>query len=238
MSSPETAVVLLHGLGRTRWALARMERALRRAGYATLNRSYPSTRHPIDRLAREVVGARLAEAERAGARRVHFVTHSLGGILVRYYAAHVGLPAGTRAVTVAPPHGGSEVADWLQGVQPFRWGYGPTLGELGTGPTSVPLRLGPLHPHLELGVIAGDSSAFPFLDGLTGEATDGLVTLGRARVEGMADFCVVPHGHTFIGSRPATIRQALHFLAHGRFSPSARADVAGVEPRPAAFAGR
>ncbi len=209
------AVILLHGLGRTRVSLLRMERALRRAGYRTLNRSYPSTCHGIARLAESVVGARLEEVRGWGVERVHFVTHSLGGVLVRHNAEHAGLPEGTRAVMIAPPHGGSEVADRLRDLRPFQAYCGPALRELGTGLDSVPLGLGPLR--VPSGVIAGDRSLYPFFNRLFDGATDGLVAVERARVSGMADFVVAPCGHSFIASRPAVIRHALHFLRHGRF---------------------
>jgi hypothetical protein len=196
-----------------------MDRALGRAGYRTLNRSYPSTRHGIEALARAVVGGRLAEVRAwpEPPRRVHFVTHSLGGVLVRWYATHVGLPEGARAVMIAPPHAGSEVADLMRRVPPVRWYCGPALGELGTDAASVPLGLGPL-AGLEAGVIAGSQATLfaAFSRLFEGEA-DGLVSVASARVDGAADFLAVPAGHTFISERPEVIRQTLHFLRHGRF---------------------
>lgn len=229
--APSDAVILLHGLGRSWLAMRPMEQALQAAGYRTHNASYPSTRHPIARLARRAVGERLAEvmAWSPPPPRIHFVTHSLGGVLVRWYAAHVGLPEGTRAVMIAPPHGGSEVADRARRVWPVRQWTGPALLELGTDEASVPLGLGPLRG-FEAGVIAGTRPRLPFNRAFPGP-NDGVVSVASVCVEGAADTAEVPHGHTFIAARPDTIRQALHFLRCGSFlSPDDLASGTSVAP--------
>lgn len=187
-------------------------------GYRVLNRSYASRRHHIESLARAVVGVRLSEIGRwdPPPRRIHFVTHSLGGILVRWYAANVGLPPGGRAVMIAPPHGGSEAADVLQPHRAAQWWFGPVLQELGTGPGSIPLSLGPIDG-LEVGVIAGDRAGYPFFVRRFDDAHDGLVSVASTRIQGAADSIVLPLGHSFIAGQAATIRQASFFLRHGRF---------------------
>lgn len=216
------AVILLHGLGRSRVSMLRLERALRRAGYRTHNETYPSTRRGIAHLAREVVGRRLDVVRGWGVEHVHFVTHSMGGVLVRHFAERVGVPEGTRAVMIAPPHGGSEVAEFLRDWRPARWHFGPALGELGMGEASVPRALGPLR--LEAGVIAGGRAWTPLFNRLFEGDYDGLVSIESARAPGVADFAVVPLAHTFIAARPVVIRQALHFLRHGRFLHAPGAD--------------
>ena len=224
MSARET-VLLFHGLSRTALSMRRMAAALRRAGYRAVNVDYPSRSAPIAELADEVVGARVEAALCEAPERLHFVTHSLGGILVRHWAERHAVPEGARAVMIAPPHGGSEAADFFRSFLPLRWWSGPALEELGTHTEAVPARLGPVA--LETGVIAGDRNYYPFFGRLYEGAADGLVAVARARVEGMADFVVVPHGHTFIARAPEVIRQTLHFLRYGRFDHAA-----GSEPPP------
>jgi hypothetical protein len=199
--------------------MRRLAGVLRRAGYGVVNVGYPSRRAPVGRLADEAVGAHVAAALRAEPERLHFVTHSLGGILVRHWAGRHPLPAGSRAVMLAPPHGGSEAADRLRHVPPLRWWCGPAMDELGTGAESVPARLGPIT--LETGVIAGSRNYLPFFERFYDGDSDGIVAVERARVAGMADFVVVPRGHTFIMRAPETARQTLHFLRHGRFDHAA-----------------
>jgi hypothetical protein len=221
------AVILLHGLGRSRRAMAPIEEALQEAGYRTLNRSYESRRHRIESLARAVLGVRLAELRTWDPvpARVHFITHSLGGILVRWYANHIGLPEGGRAVMIAPPHGGSEAADVLQPLRPAQWWFGPVLQELGTGDGSIPLSLGPV-AGLDVGVIAGDKASYPFFAHRFEDAHDGLVSVASTHVEGASDAIVVPASHSFIAARPVTIHQAVHFVRHGHFDHDALSQAA------------
>ncbi len=210
-------VVLLHGLGRTYRSMGDMADALRDAGYLPVNIDYPSREFPIETLAEAAVGRGIERCRRAHARRIHFVTHSLGGILARYYLAHEPLPELGRVVMLSPPNRGSEVADALADNPLYVWLNGPAGQQLGTGSADMPARLGPVD--YPTGVITGDRAAFydAWLTGVFDSANDGKVSVERARVEGMTDFLVVPYTHTFIMAADDVIRQTLHFLRHGRF---------------------
>lgn len=72
-------VVLVHGLVRTEASMNAIERALAKASYQTVSKTYPSTEKPIEQLVAYVDDA-VAEC---GGKRFHFVTHSMGGLLVR-----------------------------------------------------------------------------------------------------------------------------------------------------------
>lgn len=209
---PET-VVLLHGLIRSPSSMGRMERALREAGYRTCNIGYPSTRYPVEVLAEEYVLPAIREC--AGNGRVHFVTHSMGGILVRYLAARGDLPDVGRVVMLGPPNRGSEVVDAVGDTRIFRWVNGPAGRQLGTDTTSVPLTLGPVG--FELGVIAGTRSINWINSWIIDGPDDGKVAVERARVDGMTDFLVVPSAHPFMMRNQAVIRQTIAFLRDGRF---------------------
>ena len=213
-NSSET-VILLHGLARSALSMRRLARTLEREGYATRNTNYASRSAPIEELATSVVGTQVDAARREGAERVHFVTHSLGGILVRWFAEHHEVPEGSRAVMIAPPHGGSEMADWARTMWPVKWYCGPALPELGTNPESIPQALGPVE--LETGVIAGDRSWHPLPNRFFDGTSDGTVPVERTKVDGMTDFLVVPRTHTLIMRAPEVVEQTLHFLRHGRF---------------------
>lgn len=184
-----------------------------RAGFETLNLDYPSTCHAIETLVDEHLRPVVESAAARGP--VHFVTHSLGGILVRVHDERHGLADGTRVVMLAPPNAGSEIADALHDRWPFTQFCGPALTELGTGGGCVSPRLGPVTA--EVGVIAGDRSLYPWFTPLLGGPNDGLVAVERTRVEGMADFTVVHAGHAFIMRNRTVAEQTVHFLRHGRF---------------------
>jgi len=209
--------VLLHGLARTSGSMAEMADALRAAGYVVINVDYPSREHPIQVLAERAVNRGLQGCKAAEARRIHFVTHSLGGILVRHYLADHALPELGRVVMLSPPNQGSEVADALRDEALYQWFNGPAGQQLGTGPDGIPARL----PEVTYptGVITGDSPAFydAWVADVFPGPHDGKVSVARARVEGMSDFLVVPYSHTFIMNAGDVITQTLHFLREGRF---------------------
>lgn len=208
-------VVLLHGLGRSTLSMAHLALTLRRAGYRVLNLGYPSTRQPIEQLS-TVVGRALAECHAAAAGQVHFVTHSLGGILLRHYFQHHPVSHQGRVVMLGPPNQGSEVVDRLGRHGWFQWFTGPAGQQLGTGADGLPGQLGT--PPLEIGVIAGRRSSDPWFSHCFPGENDGKVSVERARLAGMADFLVVDAGHTLIANAPEVHRQVLAFLREGRFS--------------------
>ena len=148
--------ILLHGLGRTQRSMRDMERGLSDAGFATVNQNHPSQDETIERLAMSALPEAIAQCHDVGARPINFVTHSMGGILVRYFLSPESLPDLGRVVMLAPPNQGSEVTDELKDNPAYRWYNGPAGQQLGTGPDSLPRRLGPVR--YPLGVIAGNRS--------------------------------------------------------------------------------
>lgn len=212
-------VVLLHGLARSSASMSKLAGALDRAGYVVANVDYPSTTAPIESLAPQAVEAGVASCRARGAAVIHFVTHSLGGILVRQYLAEHEIAGLGRVVMLAPPNQGSEVVDVLGNTLAYRRINGPAGLQLGTGVDSVPRRLG--SANFELGVIAGNKSINLVLSQFLPHPDDGKVSVESAKLEGMRDFLVVPRTHTFIMRGDDVIRQVVHFLQFGRFDSSA-----------------
>ena len=210
--------MLLHGLYRSERAMRPLETPLRDAGFLVVNLSYASRSGSPDALVSSL-GAAL-EACCAATQKLHFVTHSLGGIVTRaYVAAHRPANLG-RVVMLAPPNHGSPLADLVASSSLLRFMLGPTAARLGTDPASLPNSLPPAD--FEVGVIAGTATRNPlgalFLDG----DSDGAVPVASARLEGMTDFITVDEAHTFIMRSDEVADQAVRFLKSGRFSHSPR----------------
>ena len=217
LASANDCVVLLHGLARTSVSMNKMERELGAAGFATANIDYPSREYTVEELAELAVPDGIATCRtRDGVDTIHFVTHSLGGILVRQYLSNHALPELGRVVMLAPPNQGSVAVDELRDVPGFDWLNGPAGRQLGKGENSVPLKLGPAD--FELGVIAGNRTIDPITSAVLENPDDGRVSVEDTRLDGMADFIVVDHSHAFMMRMQRTIELTIAFLRNGRFS--------------------
>lgn len=219
LASASECVVLLHGLARTSMSMNKMQRELEKAGYLTANIDYPSRDFAVEELAEMAVPDGLAACRNhAGVSRIHFVTHSLGGILVRQYLSDHEIEELGRVVMLGPPNQGSAAVDELGGLPGFDWLNGPAGRQLGKGEESVPLQLGPAD--FELGVIAGNRTIDPVTSAVLENPDDGRVSVADTRLEGMTDFVVVEHSHAFMMRMRRTIELTKTFLETGSFGES------------------
>ena len=222
LSEIET-VVLLHGLGVGGWTMHRLGCALARDGFHVVNLSYPSRTVRLETLARDWLPAQLAAHVPAASPRLHFVTHSMGGILVRAWlgrASRTGPVFPTnlgRVVMLAPPNAGSEAAERLGRSGLFRALLGPNLSLLGTAPQHLPRRLGPWPTTAELGIIAGNRSVNPLASIWVPKPNDGPVSVAATHLAGETAHRTVPASHTGILFHSATARAVSTFLRTGRF---------------------
>jgi len=193
----------------------KLARRLEKQGFCVVNIGYPSRKKPVPALSKDTIPAAIAQCESLGAGKIHFVTHSLGGILVRYFLAHQAVAKLGRVVMLSPPNGGSEVVDKLGDTFIFKWIYGPAGRQLGTGIDDLPRQLGAVD--YEVGIITGDRSINPILSMLIPGKDDGKVSVENAKLRGMTDFWVVHKSHPFIMSDKQVIHQTVTFLKQGRF---------------------
>ena len=214
MASHADSVILLHGLARSDRSMRKLEMALLEEDYSVHNVSYASTRKTIEQLAEEAIGPalKLCPAE----HKLHFVTHSLGGILVRQYLSHHEIANLGRVVMLGPPNKGSEVVDKLGKFPGFRFINGDAGLELGTGESSVPNRLGAAN--FDLGIIAGTRSINLILSHMIAGVDDGKVSVESTKLEGMHDHLELEVTHPFMMRNNKVIEQVIHYLETGRFS--------------------
>lgn len=220
-ASAEPVVVLVHGLGRRPASMAPLGRSLVGAGFRVVNLGYPSWTRSADSLV-SLLADSVASCCAAAGAEVHFVTHSLGGILVRKYLQEHSPEHQGRVVMLSPPNGGSEIIDFVRTVPGLRALLGPTGIELGTDSTSLPNRLGAAQ--FQLGIITGDKSLNPIYSWLIPGPDDGKVSVERVQVDGAEQYLVVPFSHSFIMNRAVVLDEIKAFLREGTFSEQALAD--------------
>jgi hypothetical protein len=193
-----------------------LEKYLLKHGFQVININYSSRKFPIEILVKKIAEQiKAKEKEINSANKVHFVTHSLGGIIIRWYLKDNRPQNLGRVVMLGPPNQGSEIVDRLKNYKWYQWITGPVGQELGTDSVSVPNQLGAVD--FELGVITGNRTIDPVGSWLIPGKDDGRVSVKRAKIDGMSDFLVMPHSHAFIMSRENVMAQVVYFLINGKF---------------------
>lgn len=212
MISNNETVVLLHGMARGAGSMKKIANSLELDGYHVVNIRYPSTRKSISDLITHYIKPELQKLTHS---TIHFVTHSLGGILLRQILqTDMALSIG-RIVMLSPPNHGSEIVDAYRNRWWFKLLNGPAGQVLGTDSSSLPNQLKPVSH--QIGIITGNKSYEPWFSRLIRGANDGKVSVESAKLTEMTDFLVVNSGHTFIMNKPQVIKQIRYYLIHAKF---------------------
>lgn len=207
MSSP--VAILLHGLWMGEFELAGLKHRLQAFGFDCRTFGYPSV---AGTMADHVAGLRKF-VQRSPAETLHFVGHSLGGVIVLKFLEQTNdLPPG-RAVLLGSPLQGCTAARGLARVPLVRALLGHAVAEevMECGPRTWSGRR-------DVGVIAGSLGLGlgRFFADLSAEH-DGTILVEETRLPGAADHIVLPVSHTGMVLSAATAEQTAHFLKHGKF---------------------
>jgi len=215
-------VVLLHGISSASLFLRRLEHALRREGFATLNLDYQSRKKPLEDLAEDIRPAIAAFADN-NCDPIHFVGHSMGGLLVRVYLANHRPARLGRVVMLGTPNSGSEIVDLLKPYPAYRAWFGPAGAQLATVQDATLTSLPPLD--YAVGIVAGCRSLLhPIASSfILPRPNDGRVSVQSCKLAGMADHTIIKASHTALPFNRLAIRQTIAFLQDGRFQVSAAA---------------
>jgi pimeloyl-ACP methyl ester carboxylesterase len=206
-------VILVHGLGRSRASLGGLERALKAAGYQVAAISYASTRRSVARNADDL--NELIESLE-GVDRISFVTHSLGGLVVRDLLARAESPWRKRIevnalVMTAPPSRGSRMADVLQYVPPVNLILWRGLFDSRTSAVAaLPA------PDVPFAIIAAGRGGMGWNPILKGD-DDLIVSVEETRLDGAADWMRVDGIHAFVMNYPDSIAATVDFIENRHF---------------------
>ena len=214
-------VVLLHGLARTRGSMDGLGAYLaEHSKYVPINVGYASTRAAVDVHARALMRVleHLPEAD-----RIDLVAHSLGNIVVRRYFALAAEEKGGqrtagrigRVVMLCPPNHGAFAASQLSAVDFSKHLAGPAIRQLGVDWKQFRQTLA--RPSCPFGILAGGLGDDEGYNPLVPGDDDMVISVATTRLEGAADFHVVPAMHTFFMDDPSVRKFVQHFLQHGSF---------------------
>lgn len=209
----DDCVILLHGLGRTRCSMFKLEEALKKNHYVVINQNYPSTKKSMAEVADVYIPFMVKQCLKHQPKHIHFVTHSIGGIILERYLEKNRLPQLDHIVMMSPPNHGSPWVDLFQNKWFLEFLLGPSIDQLATTKDDIPLIKGPY----KIGVIAGSYNINPLGRMVFNEPNDGKVAVSSAKMKQMDDFIALPVTHTFMMRNNRVEKQILYFLEHGHF---------------------
>jgi pimeloyl-ACP methyl ester carboxylesterase len=205
------AVILIHGLLQSSKCMAQMSDQLEEAGYSAIEFDYPSTQVSIPEAARNL--DRLIQSL-DGIDEINFVTHSMGGLVVRAYTMEYDDARIKRMVMLGTPNQGAELADITQQYWILRTAAGPGARQLGTRTDGLIPKL-PI-PKFEFAVIAGSRGTSTGWNPLIPGDDDGTVTVASTKLPGAADFATVRALHSRLLWSEEVQTHTINFLKNGR----------------------
>jgi len=192
----------------------KIEKSLNDSGYATLNFDYVSTKWTMDSICTAL--NQQIEAVSDQYRQIHFVVHSLGGLVVRAYLSRYQTGKEGRLVMIATPNQGSIIAEEFKNFPAFKWLLGPAGQKLGKDKDDYYNLFPP--PKIPFGIVAGGLKNRSGFSPLIPGDDDWIVGVEETKLNGCADFIQIIGSHTILLWQNDVIRQIHTFLRRGAFS--------------------
>jgi pimeloyl-ACP methyl ester carboxylesterase len=182
-----------------------------------LNLGYASRHKSLEALAEDIHPAIGRFAEKTQ-NSIHFVGHSMGGLLIRVYLARHRPRRLGRVVMLGPPNGGSEITDRLKHLFLYRAYFGPAGQQLGTRRDATTRASLPSVDY-PVGIVAGNRSIDPTASAFLPKPHDGRVSVENTKLDAMTDHLVIGSSHPWLMRNALAIDQTIAFLRDGRFKP-------------------
>lgn len=195
--------------------MAGLAKFLETQSFRVANIDYPSTRYPIEALA-DIVHRPIEDFARTMDGKLHFVGHSMGGLLIRAYLHKFRPDNLGRTIMLGTPNNGSEVADFIKNMLPYKWFYGPAGQQLVTDQSAFVHHFGKID--YELGIIAGNKSIAPLSSFIIRKPNDGKVSVDSTRLKGAKGHVILPYNHTFLPLRRQVWEHIAGFIGNGSFT--------------------
>ncbi len=209
-------VVLLHGMLGLNDAMVPAAEYFQKKKYHAIVIPYPSTRISIVEATEQILIPAVRKHCHNPKKRIHFVGHSMGGLIIRHYLANQAPANLGRVVMIATPNQGNVLADIFADHFFIEDILGPAVQELKTQPSSLVKRLGPVN--YDLGVIMGKVPKFLWLRKKNAQEHDLIVLVESGKVDGMNDFTIIKGMHASLKRSPEVIYQAYYFVKVGHFN--------------------
>lgn len=209
-------VVCLHGLARSRDSMKGLADVINETGdFSAITFGYPSMSATLDEHA-SALGKTIESLD--GARRIHFVAHSMGNIVIRRMMAQQIERDGKidprfgRMVMLGPPNQGASLGKLFGGGKIVGLLLGPAAKQLGTEWAQTELQL--VTPPIEFAIIAGGMSTGGYSPLLNGD-DDFIVRVNETKLPGAADYRVLPVHHAGVRSAESVGDMTVCFLQNG-----------------------
>ncbi|MDY0315302.1 MAG: putative lipase [Bacteroidales bacterium] len=209
-------VYLLHGYGSPKTIMNKIKKDLEKSDFIVENYAYPAFYVDLDSLGKNLYLDILEDNYDS----VSFVTHSMGGLVVRnmlkYSGTDLSFPKIFRIVMIAPPNRGADIADFFKNTKLIKKMLGPNVEKMTTDSTSYANQL-PIPINTELGIIVGESKYKAGYNWFIGRKNDGLLIPERVFLGNEKDVAICNYSHLGVVKNKKPRKLVLEFLKHGNF---------------------
>lgn len=206
-------VVLLHGILKSSKCMKSFEKAFLECNYKVLNIDYPSTKLDILSIV-DFIKPQIIEFSNS-VDRLHFVGHSLGGLIIRTLLNQYNFTNLGRVVLIGTPNKGTKLADFFKNFWLYKKLFGPAGQQLTTNQKDIKTSLGNIK--YEMGIIAGLFKYNFFTNLIIKSPSDGLVSIESTKTDGTKQHIIIPSEHLKLTKNKRVIEHTIKFIETGSF---------------------